>query len=52
MQDDILAEIYNEDSVGNSDFVCLLSNTRLNRRIFEVGAGIGGYYEGNTLRSC
>ncbi|KAI0377169.1 polyketide synthase [Hypomontagnella monticulosa] len=45
MQDDILTEIYNEYSFGYSDFVRLLSNTRPNLRILEVGAGTGGTTE-------
>ncbi|KAI0107229.1 polyketide synthase [Nemania sp. FL0031] len=45
MQDDILAEMYNEDSFGYGDFVRLLSNTRPNLRILEVGAGTGGTTE-------
>ncbi|KAK3360559.1 polyketide synthase [Lasiosphaeria hispida] len=49
MQDDILTEIYNEDSFGYSDFVRLLSHTRPGLRILEVGAGTGGTTEA-TLR--
>lgn len=45
MQDNILTELYNEDSYGYGDFVRLLSNSRPNLRILEVGAGTGGTTE-------
>lgn len=45
MQDNILVEMYNEDSYGYGDFVRLLSNSRPNLRILEVGAGTGGTTE-------
>ncbi|KAI1770343.1 hypothetical protein F4818DRAFT_455735 [Hypoxylon cercidicola] len=45
MQDNLLAEIYNHTSFGYGDFVRLLSNTRPNLRILEVGAGTGGTTE-------
>ncbi|ROV97139.1 hypothetical protein VMCG_07466 [Cytospora schulzeri] len=45
MQDDTLTEIYNAVSFGYSDFVRLLSNSRPNLRILEVGAGTGGTTE-------
>ncbi|RYP84204.1 hypothetical protein DL770_005246 [Monosporascus sp. CRB-9-2] len=45
MQDNVLTELYNEDSFGYGDFVRLLSNSRPNLRILEVGAGTGGTTE-------
>ncbi|XDG06082.1 hypothetical protein ABKA04_005697 [Annulohypoxylon sp. FPYF3050] len=45
MQGNLLAEIYNHTSFGYGDFVRLLSNTRPNLRILEVGAGTGGTTE-------
>lgn len=45
MQDNLLAEIYNHTSFGYGDFVRLLSNSRPNLRILEVGAGTGGTTE-------
>ena len=48
-QDNILTEIYNEHSLGFGEFVRLLSHTRPNLRILEVGAGTGGTTE-LTLR--
>ncbi len=50
MQDNVLTELYNEDSFGYGDFVRLLSNSRPNLRILEVGAGTGGTTE-LTLRN-
>ncbi|KAI0378980.1 hypothetical protein F5Y04DRAFT_290700 [Hypomontagnella monticulosa] len=44
-QDNLLTEIYNGTSFGYGDFVRLLSNTRPNLRILEVGAGTGGTTE-------
>ncbi|KAK3311877.1 polyketide synthase [Apodospora peruviana] len=49
MQDDVLTKIYDEDSFGYRDFVRLLSHTRPDLRILEVGAGTGGTTE-LTLR--
>ncbi|KAI1760054.1 hypothetical protein GGR53DRAFT_106147 [Hypoxylon sp. FL1150] len=45
MQDNLLVEIYNHSSFGYGDFVRLLSNSRPNLRILEVGAGTGGTTE-------
>ncbi|RYP26873.1 hypothetical protein DL766_006584 [Monosporascus sp. MC13-8B] len=45
MQDNVLTELYNEDSFGYGDFVRLLSNSRPDLRILEVGAGTGGTTE-------
>lgn len=45
MQGNLLAEIYNHTSFGYGDFVRLLSNSRPNLRILEVGAGTGGTTE-------
>ncbi|KAL7621887.1 hypothetical protein AAE478_007387 [Parahypoxylon ruwenzoriense] len=45
MQDNLLTEIYNHTSFGYGDFVRLLSNSRPNLRILEVGAGTGGTTE-------
>ncbi|KAI0176547.1 hypothetical protein GGR52DRAFT_571510 [Hypoxylon sp. FL1284] len=45
MQDNLLAEIYNHTSFGYGSFVRLLSNSRPNLRILEVGAGTGGTTE-------
>ncbi|OTA83804.1 hypothetical protein M434DRAFT_400620 [Hypoxylon sp. CO27-5] len=44
-QDNLLTEIYNHTSFGYGDFVRLLSNSRPNLRILEVGAGTGGTTE-------
>lgn len=45
MQDDLLTEIYNEEPFDYSAFVRLLSHTRPDLRILEVGAGTGGTTE-------
>ncbi|KAI5861319.1 hypothetical protein GGS23DRAFT_598486 [Durotheca rogersii] len=45
MQGNLLTEIYNRASFGHGDFVRLLSNSRPNLRILEVGAGTGGTTE-------
>lgn len=45
MEGDALAKIYDTVSFGHSDFVRLLSQTRPNLRILEVGAGTGGTTE-------
>ena len=45
MQDNILIEIYNAVSFGFRDFVRILSITKPNLRILEVGAGTGGTTE-------
>ena len=45
MEDNVLTEIYNAVSFGHGDFVRLLSNTKPNLRILEVGAGTGGTTE-------
>ncbi|RYP79109.1 hypothetical protein DL771_000087 [Monosporascus sp. 5C6A] len=45
MQDNVLTELYDEDSFGYGNFVRLLSNSRPNLRILEVGAGTGGTTE-------
>lgn len=45
MQGNLLTEIYNHTSFGYGDFVRLLSNSRPNLRILEVGAGTGGTTE-------
>ena len=42
MQDDLLTEIYNEDTFDYGDFARSLSHTRPDLRILEVGAGTGG----------
>ncbi|OTA99530.1 hypothetical protein M426DRAFT_269167 [Hypoxylon sp. CI-4A] len=49
MQDDILTGIYDAVSFSYDDFVCMLSNSRPDMRILEVGAGTGGTTEA-TLR--
>jgi SAM-dependent methyltransferase len=49
MQDDILSDLYDSVSFGYGDFVRLLSNSRPNLRILEVGGGTGGTTE-QTLR--
>ena len=45
MVDDVLTEIYNAVGFGFSDFIRMLSNTKPNLRILEVGAGTGGTTE-------
>lgn len=45
MRDNVLTEIYNAVSFGFGDFVRLLSITKPNLRILEVGAGTGGTTE-------
>ena len=45
MEDNILTEIYNAVSFGFGDFVRMLSITKPNLRILEVGAGTGGTTE-------
>ncbi|KAF3063606.1 Lovastatin diketide synthase LovF [Daldinia childiae] len=45
MQDNVLTEIYNAVSFGKGDFFKLLSHSRPNMRILEVGAGTGGTTE-------
>ena len=45
MENDVLTEIYNAVSFGFSNFVRMLSNTKPNLRILEVGAGTGGTTE-------
>ncbi|KAK6950125.1 hypothetical protein Daesc_008451 [Daldinia eschscholtzii] len=45
MQDDILTRIYDTVSFGKGDFFKLLSHSRPNLRILEVGAGTGGTTE-------
>lgn len=45
MEGGVLTEIYNVVSFGHADFVRLLSHTRPNLRILEVGAGTGGTTE-------
>ena len=45
METDVLTEIYNAVSFGFGDFVRMLSNTKPNLRILEVGAGTGGTTE-------
>ena len=45
MQDNVLTEIYNVVSFGFADFVRMLSITKPNLRILEVGAGTGGTTE-------
>ena len=45
MQDNVLTEIYNAVSFGFGDFVRMLSITKPNLRILEVGAGTGGTTE-------
>lgn len=42
MQGDILTQIYNVVSFGHGDFVRMLSHTKPNLRVLEVGAGTGG----------
>jgi len=42
MQGDVLTEIYNVVSFGHGDFVRMLSHTKPNLRVLEVGAGTGG----------
>lgn len=45
MEDDVLTEIYNAVSFGFGNFVRMLSITKPNLRILEVGAGTGGTTE-------
>ncbi|KAF9870424.1 hypothetical protein CkaCkLH20_12091 [Colletotrichum karsti] len=45
MQGDILTEIYNAVSFGKGDFFKLLSHSKPNLRVLEVGAGTGGTTE-------
>ncbi|KAL9079243.1 MAG: hypothetical protein Q9157_001861 [Trypethelium eluteriae] len=45
MQDNVLTEIYNAVSFGFGDFIRMLSITKPNLRILEVGAGTGGTTE-------
>ncbi|MCJ1316986.1 hypothetical protein MMC15_002307 [Xylographa vitiligo] len=45
MEDDVLTEIYNAVGFGFSDVLRMLSNTKPNPRILEVGAGTGGTTE-------
>jgi len=45
MRDNILIEIYNAISYGFGDFVRLVSNTKPNLRILEVGTGTSGTTE-------
>lgn len=42
MQGDVLTDIYNVVSFGHGDFVRMLSHTKPNLRVLEVGAGTGG----------
>ena len=42
MQGDVLTHIYNVVSFGHGDFVRMLSHTKPNLRVLEVGAGTGG----------
>ena len=42
MQDMVLVNIYNAVSFGHGDFVRMLSHTKPNLRVLEVGAGTGG----------
>lgn len=42
MQQDILTMIYNVVSFGHGEFVRMLSHTKPNLRVLEVGAGTGG----------
>ena len=42
MQGDVLTNIYNVVSFGHGDFVRMLSHTKPNLRVLEVGAGTGG----------
>ncbi|EHK97193.1 putative Phthiocerol synthesis polyketide synthase type I PpsC [Glarea lozoyensis 74030] len=45
MKDNVLTEIYNAVSFGFGDFIHMLSLTKPNLRILEVGAGTGGTTE-------
>ncbi|KAE9370652.1 hypothetical protein N431DRAFT_559764 [Stipitochalara longipes BDJ] len=45
MEDGILTELYNKINFINGDFFRLLTHTRPNLRILEVGAGTGGTTE-------
>ena len=45
VRDDLLTKIYDVVSFGHSEFVRMLSHTRPNLRILEVGAGTGGTTE-------
>lgn len=45
MEGNILTEIYNAVSFGHGELVKMLSNTKPNLRILEVGAGTGGTTE-------
>lgn len=45
MRDNVLTEIYNAVSFGFGDFIHMLSVTKPNLRILEVGAGTGGTTE-------
>ncbi|KAL9094132.1 MAG: hypothetical protein Q9165_003547 [Trypethelium subeluteriae] len=42
LQDDVLTRIYNAVSFGHSGFIQLLSHSKPDLRILEVGAGTGG----------
>ena len=42
MQDSVLVNIYNAISFGHGEFVRMLSHTKPNLRVLEVGAGTGG----------
>ncbi|KAF6241032.1 hypothetical protein HO173_000826 [Letharia columbiana] len=42
MQGDVLTKIYNVVSFGHGEFVRMLSHTKPNLRVLEVGAGTGG----------
>lgn len=42
MQDNVLVNIYNAISFGHGEFVRMLSHTKPNLRVLEVGAGTGG----------
>ena len=45
MEGNVLTRIYDAVSIGHGEFVRLLSNTKPNLRILEVGAGTGGTTE-------
>ncbi|KAF2832649.1 KR domain-containing protein, partial [Ophiobolus disseminans] len=45
MEGNVLTKIYDAVSIGHGEFVRLLSNTKPNLRILEVGAGTGGTTE-------
>lgn len=50
MQENVLTEIYNASSFGHGEFVRMLSHTKPDLRVLEVGAGTGATTE-NILQN-